>query len=207
MNPRRRHSFQALKTASLLLLLLPAVSFGQQVIQRGPFGKPSQVMDETQQWTTPLLVSSDRDLEIYIPDVTSTAWLSKNYSDFLNHGTYTLSTFTLYKTAAACRANQIRWGMSDADHLDACNDIKYRARQITVDPNQKSVQLLSAAMVDQDGQIVPESVQESSTFKTWDQLDAATQQAILKTNELVTRQMKIYDAKVHNDRSSHKPIR
>jgi hypothetical protein len=201
MAPHRRpyRIFQAV----FLLLLLPSAGISQQVIQRGPFGKPAQVLDETQQWTIPLLVSSDRSLEIYIPDISSSAWLSRNYSDFINHGTYTLSTFTLYKTVEACRANQIRWGMSDNAHLDACNDIKYRARQIVVDPNQKSVQLLSAAMVDQDGQIVPESVQEPSTFRTWDQLDPATQQAILKTNELVTRQMKIYDAKVHNDHPSH----
>jgi len=92
--------------------------------------------------------------------------------------------------------------MSDADHLDACNDIKYRARQILVDPNQKSIQLLSATMVDEDGQIVPESAQDSSIFRTWDQLDRAALQAIVKTNEIVTRQMKLYDAKIHNQRPS-----
>lgn len=200
-------SGQILRTASLIFLLLPATGICQQIIQRGPFGKPSQVLDETQQWTIPLLVASAHGLEIYIPDVTSTAWLSRNYSDFINRGTYTLSTFTLYKTVEACRANQIRWGMGDAQHLDACNDIKYRARQIVVDPNQKSVQLLSAAMVDEDGQIVPESAQEPATFRTWDQLDAAAQQAILRTNELVTRQMRVYDAKVHNEHPSRGRIR
>lgn len=202
--PRLR---QTLRAASLLLLFLPAAGKSQQVIQRGPFGKPAQVLDETQQWTIPLLVASGRGLEIYIPDVTSTAWLSRNYSDFINHGTYTLSIFTLYKTVEACRANQIRWGMGDEQHLDACNDIKYRARLIVVDPNQKSVQLLSAAMVDEDGELVPESAQEPATFRTWDQLDASAQQAILKTNELVTRQMRIYDAKVHNEHPSRGRIR
>jgi hypothetical protein len=201
------HSRRVLWIACLLLLLLPVAARGQQVIQRGPFGKPAQVLDETQQWTIPLLVSSGRGLEIYIPDITSTAWLSRNYSDFINHGTYTLSTFTLYKTVEACRTNQIRWGMSDADHLDACNNIKYRARQILVDPNQKSVQLLSATMVDEEGQIVPESAQDSSIFRTWDQLDPAALQAILKTNEIVTRQMRIYDAKVHNELPSRRRAR
>lgn len=207
MAANRRHPLSIFLATSLLLLLLPSAGISQQVIQRGPFGRPAQVLDETQQWTIPLLVSSDRGLEIYIPDVTSTAWLSRNYSDFINHGTYTLSIFTLYKTVEACRDNQVRWGMGDAEHLDACNDIKYRARQIIVDPNQKSVQLVSAAMVDEDGQIVPESVQESPTFRTWDKLDPAAQQAILKTNELVTRQMRIYDAKVHNERPSRGHIR
>lgn len=202
MDLHNRQTFQIFRIASLLLLLFPALSFGQQVVQRGPFNKPTQVFDQTQQWTTPLLVSSDHDVEIYIPDVTAPAWLSSNYSDFQNHGTYTLSTFTLYKTVKACRANQVSWGMGDEAHLTACNDIGYRVRQITVDPNQKSVQLITAAMVDADGQIVPESVQESSVFRTWDQLDDTTQKAILKTDELVTQQMRIYDAKVRNERPS-----
>jgi hypothetical protein len=191
MGFKKYRYFEVFRIASLLLLLSPRMSFGQQVVQRGPFGKPTQVLDETEQWTIPLLVSSDREVEVYIPDVTTTTWLSR--------GTYTLSTFTLYKTVNACRANQISWGMGDAAHLDACNDIGYRVRQITIDPNQKSAQILMAAMVDLDGQIDPESVQEPSTFRTWDQLDTTTQRAILKTNEVVTRQMRIYDAKVHND--------
>ena len=193
-------SLHRFRTASLFLLLLPITSFGQQVVQRGPFGKPVQVLDETQQWTTPLLVSSDHDIEIYIPDVTSSDWLSRNYPDFQNRGSYTLTTFTLYKTLKACRANLVSWGQGDANHLDACVDIGYRVRQILVDPNQKSVQLLNAAMVDQSGEIDPSSVQQTSTFRTWDQLDDTTQKAILKANELVIQQMKIYDARIHAPR-------
>ena len=188
------HRFRA---ASLLLLLLPITSLGQQVVQRGPFNKPAQVFDETQQWTTPLLVSSDHDVEIYIPDVTSADWLSRNYPDFQSRGNYTLTTFTLYKTLQACRANLVTWGMGDADHLDSCTSIGYRVRQLLIDPNQKSVELLNAAMVDQSGQIDPSSAQQSSTFRTWDQLDATTQKAILKANDLVTQQMRIYDARIH----------
>lgn len=186
--------------APLFVLLWSAVGLSQQVVQRGPFGKPVQVLDETQQWTTPLLVSSDYDVELYIPDVTSTDWLSRNYSDFINRGTYTLSLFTLYKTAKACRANQISWGMGDAAHLNACNDIGYRVRQILIDPNQKSVQLLAAAMVSQNGQVDANSIKEPTVFRTWDQLDPTTQKAIVKTNELVTRQMRIYDAKIQSVR-------
>jgi len=188
------HSFRA---ASLFLLLLPVTSLGQQVVQRGPFNKPAQVLDETQQWSTPLLVSSDHDVEIYIPDVTSADWLGRNYSDFINRGSYTLTTFPLYKNLKACRANLVNWGQGDANHLDACADIGYRVRQLLIDPNQKSVQLLNAAMVDQSGQIDPSSTQQPSTFRTWDQLDETTQKAILKTNDLVTQQMKIYDARIH----------
>ncbi len=207
MDPLKHLQSPILRFASLLFLLSPAVSFGQQVIQRGPFNKPAQVLDETQQWTIPLLVSSDKEIEVYIADITATTWLSRNYPDFQNRGTYILSTFTRYKTVNACRANQISWGNGDAAHLDACNDIGYRVRQLKIDTGQRSVQLLMAAMIDQDGDLVPESIQDSSYFKTWDQLDATTQKAILKTNDLVTRQMQRYDAKVHNDPSPRRTVR
>lgn len=194
----RTHS-KALGMTLLAFLLCPILSFGQQVIQRGPFGKPAQVLDETQQWSTPLLVSSNRDVEIYIPDVTATDWLSHNYSDFQNRGTYTLSLFTLYKTIAACRANLTSWGMGDAAHLDSCKDIGYRIREVQIDPNQKSVQILMAAMVDQNGKIDETSIQQTPTFKTWDQLDSTAQEAILKANALVTKQMRLYDVRMQNN--------
>lgn len=200
MRPYRSFNFFRV----LILLLSPAAAFSQQIIQHGPFSKPVQVLDETQQWTTPLLVASDDNLEIYIPDVTSTDWLSLNYPDFQNHGTYTISIFSSYRKVKACRDNFVSLGQGDAAHMDACPNIGYRVRQITVDPNQKSVQLLYAAMVDQDGSVIPDFVQQSSAFRTWDQLDATTQKAILKTNDLVTQQMRRYDARLQ---SSHNPPR
>jgi hypothetical protein len=56
--------------------------FGQQIVQRGPFGKPSQVRDEMQQWSTPMRVASDKDVELYIPDLTNPEWFKRNYTDF-----------------------------------------------------------------------------------------------------------------------------
>ncbi|WP_260706040.1 hypothetical protein [Edaphobacter flagellatus] len=204
MDLRPSRTFKFLQIASFTLLLFPSLAFGQQIIQRGPFGKPTQVFDETQQWTTPLLVSSDDKVEIYIPDVTATDWLARNYPDFQNQGTYTLSIYSMYKSVQACRENFVTLGQGDASHMDSCTDIGYRVRQVTVDLSQKSVQLLFAAMVDQDGTIIPASVQQSSTFRTWDQLDATTQKAIQKTNELVAQQMKRYDARIQ---STHNPPR
>jgi hypothetical protein len=182
----------------LLILALADTGLGQQIVQRGALGQPSQVLDETQQWTTPLLVASDKDVLIYIPDVTNPEWLKRNYSDFENKGVYTLSMFTFYKTPGACRANQTAWGLSDGAHLDACNWIGYRVRRATIDPQQKSVTLIMAGMIDQNGQLDPKSVQDQSVSRSWDQLDANTQSALQKTNGLVTEQMKIYDRKIRS---------
>jgi hypothetical protein len=182
----------------LLVFLLADASLGQQIVQRGALGEPSQVLDETQQWTVPLLVASDKDVHIYIPDITNPAWLKLNYSDFENKGVYTLSMFTFYKTPEACRVNQIAWGLGDGAHLDACNWIGYRVRRATIDARQKSVALIMAGMIDQDGQLDSKSIQDEHVSRVWDQLDANTQNALKKANDLVTEQMKIYDRKIRN---------
>jgi hypothetical protein len=181
--------------------LLAQTQTGQQIVQRGALGKPAQVLDETGQWTTPLLVAADRDVEIYMPDVTSPAWLKRNYPDFRDRGTYTLSLFTFYRTSTACRTNQTNWGLGDAEHLNACViGIGYRVRRGRVDPQEKSVTLLMAAMVGQDGAIDASSIQDEGVFRMWDQLDRNTQAALQKANALVTVQMKMYDQKMQSIR-------
>jgi|ERR1700722_7152 len=183
---------------SVLVLLLGSfwhLASGQQVIQRGAFGKPVQVMDETNQWTTPLLVASDKDVEIYIPDLSSPEWLKLNYRDFYDHGYYTLSIFTFYMTPVACRQNQIAWGLGDEAHLQACINIGYRIRTGKIDPHQKSVTLLKAAMILDNGDLDPATVETPDAFRLWNQLDANTQAAIEKANAEIAVQMKIYDEK------------
>lgn len=175
--------------------LLSSGVFAQQVVQRGTFGHPGGVLDETEQWTTPLSLVEDRDVIIYMPDTSTPQWLQRNYNNYLNKGTYTLSLFTFYRTPAACRTNQIAWGLGDAAHLNACIDIAYRVRRALIDPVSKSITLEAAAMVDQNGNIQPSTVQEDHVFRTWDQLDANTQTALKKADDLISYQMKIYDAR------------
>jgi hypothetical protein len=186
--------------AALVGVLSLAPVYAQQVVQRGPLGRPALVMDETEQWTAPLLLASDPVVQIYMPDVSSPGWLKRNYDDFKYRGVYTLSFFTFYKTPEACRANQIAWGLGDAAHLNACIAISYRVRRVKVDPVQKSVTLLTAAMVDQSGSIDPSTVEDSNTFRTWDQLDGNTQKSLQKAHEFVSSQMKIYDEKLQSVR-------
>ena len=175
------------------MLLVPASRMhAQQVVQRGALGKPAQVLDETGQWTTPLLVASDRDVQIYMPDVSSPDWLKRNYDSYRNRGVYILSLFTFYKTPEACRANQIGWGLGDAAHLNAWVTTGYRVRRARLDPQEKSATLLEAVMVDQNGNALPSTVEQRILSRPWDQLDANTLAALTKANALVAAQMKAY---------------
>ncbi len=196
MQSFRRRSAILFFVLSLTAGLSTAFGFGQQVVQRGALGKPAQVMDETGQWSVPLLVASDHDVELYIPDLSTAEWLKENYSGYEDKGQYVLSMFTFYITPRACRANQIGWGNSDANHLDACDVTGYRVRQALVDTLQKTVTLQMAAMIGQDGQIEVDSVQQQPLTRTWSELDANTQEALKKANAFVAEQMRAYDRKV-----------
>ena len=186
----RRYFATSLLLAALSVAL-PVCAHAQQVIQRGPLGKPSQVLDETGQWTTPLKVASDQDVQIYMPDVSSPDWLKQNYAEYQSRGTYVLTLFTFYKTPAACRANQTSWGLGDDAHLKACLSIGYRVRRARVDVPNKSVVLLEAAMADGNGNVDSSSIEKRTAFRTWDQLDPNTRAALQKANAAVEAQMKI----------------
>lgn len=195
----RKTSLSALLTTALLLGAGLSARC-QQVVERGAFGKPAQVLDDTQEWTTPLLLASDADVQLYIPDITNPAWLKRNYPSYHSRGVYTLSMFTFYKTPEACRTNQINWGLGDNQHLTECDSISYRMRVASINPGDKSATLLIAAMVDTKGEILPASVQTQKVFRYWSQLDANTQKALKKANDLVAEQMKLYERKLQNTR-------
>lgn len=177
------------------LMAVALASQAQQVVQRGTFGHPGAILDETDQWTTPLTLVEDHDVILFMPDTSSPPWLQRNYNTWLNRGTYTLTLLTFYRTPAACRANQIAWGLGDAAHWNACLDTGYRMRRALVDPASKSITLQTAAMVDQTGNILPATIQDDHIFRTWDQLDTNTQAALKKADDLISHQMKIYDAR------------
>ena len=171
----------------------------RQVIQRGPLGAPAQVFDDTETWTTPFLAVPARDVEIYVPDVSSQIWLQKNYRDFMDRGQYVLTLFTRYRSPEACRTNQIGWGFGDQAHLDACaTDIAYRVRTATVDTNLKTVTLISAAMVDPVGKLDPASVQTLHLVRRWAELDSNTQKALDVATAEITKQMARYDRRVQS---------
>ena len=178
-----------------------AAPAAQQVLQRGALGRPSQVLDETGQWTAPLLVNAEHDTEMYIPDVSNQVWLKRNYRDFMDRGQYVITMFTFYRNPTACRANQTGWGLGDQAHLDACaTAIGYRLREATIDTNLKTVTLIQAGMVDTDGNLDASSLQQQPLTRRWAELDRGTQSALAKTTEMVSRQIARYDRRVQSAR-------
>ncbi len=188
-------------TFASALLLLSTTALAQQVVQRGAFGRPAAIMDSGGQWTEAVRIVQSHDVDMYIPDISTSDWLKRHYPDFQDRGQYEITMVTLYHTPRACRDSQTGWGLADAAHLNACaTDILYRIRNAVVDPNLKTVTLISAGMVDPDGNLDPSSVQDQHLVRRWAELDATTQSALQTTTALVTRQMAIYDRKLQSIR-------
>ena len=144
-------------------ILLLAGSFfraatAQQVVQRGPLGYPSGLQDENGQWSAPVPLLDNADVALYMPDVSNVSWLDHNAENFLKTGQYTLTLLSFYKTRRVCRTDQVVSGFSDAAHIDACNAIRYRLRQVAVNAQQNTVTLLSSATADESGTIDSSSV-------------------------------------------------
>lgn len=181
----------------LSILLYSATALSQQIVQRGPMGRPTAILDSVGQWTDAIPVLSAPDVDMYIPDVSAPDWLKRHYKDFQARGQYQITMITHYKSSKACQANQTSWGLADAAHLDACAlNIAYRMRRALVDPNLKTVTLIRAGMIDPDGNLDSASIEERPLVRSWAELDLNTQAALERTTDLVNRQMRRYDRRV-----------
>ena len=193
------HDLRSMLASALLLLSTTALA--QQVVQRGAFGRPAAILDSGGQWSEAIRIVKSHDVDLYIPDISAPDWLRRHYQDFQDRGQYEITMVTLYRSPKACRDNQTGWGLADAAHLNACaTEIAYRIRNALVDPNLKTVTLISAGMVDPDGNLDQSSLQEQHLVRRWAELDANTQSALQTTTALVTRQMAIYDRKLQSVR-------
>ena len=177
----------------------PGAPSGTQVVQRGSGGAPSYILDDTQQWSVPVLVAQTDGVDLYVQDTSDPQWLARNYRDFIDKHQYVITTVTQYKRPSACRASQVQWGNSDAASINACSlDIAYRIHQLRVDAHLKTISVKMAAMVGHDGQMDPGSVQDQGLERNWTDLPADVQEGLQKTTETVAKQMKVYDLRVQS---------
>jgi hypothetical protein len=66
-----------------------------------------------------------------------------------------------------------------------------------VDAHLKTVTLIMAAMIGEDGQIVPSSIERQAISRNWAELDSNSQEALDKGTALIAEQMKRYDRKIN----------
>lgn len=190
-----------LRTALLLFalaLLCPsprAQQPSQQVIQAGALNAPAAVLTPEGQWSNLIPILSTSGEDFFIEDPSPDAWLSRNAQGFLDRGQYTITLVSFYKTMHACRGDQVRAGFSDAGHLNACNNYRYRIRQIAIDSPQNTLTMLFSAMVFTNGTLDQSSVQRETRTRGFNGLDPDSQKALSDTTKLVAQQSRSYIAR------------
>lgn len=192
----------ALASLAVALICLPAKSqqptTPQQIIQTGALNAPTSVLTQNGQWSTLLPILSNSDRDVFIEDPSNDAWLAHNAQAFLDRGQYTITLVSFYKTRRACRDDQIRAGFSDAAHVNACDNYRYRVSHIAVDSPQNSVTLLFSAMVFTGGTLDSSSIHRESRTRAFNELSADAQKALSDTTRLVAKQSRIYAARQRN---------
>jgi hypothetical protein len=190
----------ALAPLALTLLSIPArpQQPPQQILQIGALNAPTDVLTQDNQWSSLISVLSNSDQDLYIEDPSTNAWLARNAQAFVDRGQYTITLVSFYKTVHACRADQIRAGFSDAAHVDACNNYRYRIRQIAVDAPQNTLTLLFSAMVFSGGALDPSTIVRESRTRGFSGLDADSQKALSDTTKLAGQQSHSYIARQQN---------
>jgi hypothetical protein len=170
----------------------------QQVIQTGALNAPTDVLTRDNQWSSLISVLSNSDEDLYIEDPSTNAWLARNAQAFVDRGQYTITLVSFYKTDHACRTDQIHSGFSDAAHVDACNNYRYRIRQIAVDAPQNTLTMLLSAMVFTGGTLDPTSIARETRTRGFNSLDADSQKAVSDTTKLAGQQSHSYIARQRN---------
>lgn len=180
---------------ALATLTAPAQQPPQQIIQVGALNAPTAVLTPDSRWSPliPILSTTDRDL--FIEDPSNDAWLSHNAQSFLDRGHYTITLVSFYKSRRPCREDQIRAGLSDAAHVNACDSYRYRVSQIAVDAPENTVTLLYSAMVFTGGALDPASIHRETRTRAVSDLSTDAQKALSAATKLVARQSRIYAAR------------
>ena len=115
--------------ALFLFALTSTYAAAQELIKTGPFGKPIMVMDEGGNYSIPIEVYSDSEMEAFIPDITTPGWIWWWGAAFREKGTYSTYIYSHYKNDALCRREMIPAGhKNDPNFIEMCSELRYLRR-------------------------------------------------------------------------------
>jgi len=189
-----------LTTLSLALTLLCTPARPQQppqpVIQVGALNSPAAVLTPSGDWSSLIGILSLPDLDFYVEDPSTDAWLARNAQSFLDRGHYVITAVSYYKYPRACRADMVRSGF-DLAHQNACDQYRYCIRQISVDSPQNAISLLFSQMVFSNGTPDPTSILRNPGTRGFSDLGPDAQKAISNATTLIAKQVHQYAIRNH----------
>ena len=166
-------------------------AFGQEALKLGPFGKPILVMDEAGNWSIPINLYSDSDVDVFIPDITTAGWISWHATQFRQTGIFLVSVFSFYKNDHLCRKDRIPVGHeTDPKLLEACAALRYQRKLVSIDTRGGTITVLEAILMGRDALPDPQSL--TKIHSTFPLAKAAPKEAYDRMLEIVDREINDY---------------
>jgi len=172
---------------ALTIALLAYPAGAQQdsaLILADPAGRPTLVKDAFGNWTAPVSVYSDDDVELFVPDTLTLGGIPLDGGEFRRDGTYATYLYSFYKNDHDCRKYRIPEGHeSDPKLLEACALLRYQRRVIKVDTRKKTLDVVEAILMYRDAQPFPNNLSlKNQTMR----LDATANPVMFKTVNRIT---------------------
>jgi hypothetical protein len=140
-------------------LLLTSLAYSQEILTPGPFGVPTAVHDEANNWSTPIQVYSDGSEDIYIPDITRGGWLAWFSEPYKQNGVYLISIYEYFKTPEACRQRYQTALAPYGNVAKICTALKYSTTLLGIDTRNHTVDVERngfTLFLDSEGRWVPQ---------------------------------------------------
>src|SRR5271165_4355838 len=188
---RNPDAHRRLQIVCVLWCAISISAFGQGLLKPGPVGRPLLVMDDAGNWSTPISLYSDSDVEIFVPDITTTGWIAWHAREFREAGTYSVYVFSFYKNDRLCRQSRIPAEHdTDPKWLEACAALRYQRKLTSIDTRKKTVTLLEVVLMEGDGQFRPQS--QHRMYSTFPLVEASPKQAYDRLLAIVDREISEY---------------
>jgi len=177
-----------------VLFLICTDVMAMEFIKTGPFGTPILVKDPYGNFSIPIKVYSDPEIEVFIPNITAPGWVFWNKDVFNQKGTYFTYIYDHFKNESYCLRQILPKGKhSDADRLAACSQLRYRCRLILVDVRQNNVTMREVILMGKDAIWHPANVSNPNLtypLKGNSQLSKATLLSIAKITAIVEKEVR-----------------
>ncbi len=152
-------------------------------------GSPYLVAGSDDQWTIPLTVYRDANVQIFIPDITGDGWLFMNAGHYPENGMFEVDLFTRfisddYRRSHICTREE--W--SKLANLNAiCALIRYERSTILVDTKRRTVTTIIRAPADRTGEGILEVTYRGKVVSGFDSLASGEMEAIKRVTAMVER--------------------
>jgi hypothetical protein len=182
------------KTFSLCVFILALTctdAIAQELIITAPFGKPAMVMDEVGNYSAAILVYSDSEVEIFIPDITTPGWIWWHGPAFREKGTYQVYLYEHFIKDSFCRRELIpAEHKADPNWLEMCSELRYRRRYISADTRKKTVAVRESISMESTARYNPAYVKEPNLTFRFSELKKPTRLSVARITAIIEKEVK-----------------